>query len=93
MIRAQYIPLHERAWASYDNRIALFRGEKFVWIKPIQPVTYLQPKLENVIFSKIGGFFGVGGDQVITSVRFEKNVYYPGEKIVVDFDCDNSKCD
>jgi hypothetical protein len=30
---------------------------------------------------------------VITSAPFEKNIYYPDQKIVVHFDCDSSKCD
>ena len=34
----------------------------------------------------------MGGDYVRTVVKLDKNIYYPGDKVCVKFECDNSKC-
>lgn len=41
--------------------------------------------------SKIGGAFGLGGDNCITDVIFERNQYYGGDKVNVKIVCNNSK--
>jgi len=48
--------------------------------------------LESRIDAKIGGLMGLGGDPVITYVVFERNQYYPGDKVNVKIICDNTKC-
>ena len=63
-----------------------------LWIQSPAAVNYLKPKLEYSMVEKAGGFFGIMGDQVRTSIFFEKNTFTPGEKLTVRIDCDNSSC-
>ena len=56
------------------------------------PVDYIRPNLEMVMFSKVGGIFGLGGGLCITRIKFERNIYLPGELIAINVDCDNTKC-
>ena len=74
---------------TYRRRISTFHGLQLILIYQPEkkfPVRDLQLSLT----SKVGGFFGIGSKEALTTIIFEKNEYYLGEKARVKIICDNS---
>lgn len=42
--------------------------------------------------NKVGGFMGIGTTQCNAQINFSQNHFYPGAKVGVTLDVDNSKC-
>ena len=53
-----------------------------------QPIENIQ----KVLSLEVGGIIGVGATQSISHITLEKDQLSPGEDIVANIDCDNSKC-
>ena len=75
------------------GKISMLRGSRTLFIykapEEIVPVNY-----KLALTTQVGGLgIKLFGTSVSTfEVTFTKNVYYPGEKVVVTINCDNSKC-
>ena len=48
--------------------------------------------LSRTLTSKIGGIAGLGSSEAKSVISLEKTRFFPGEKIKVKFDMDNSRC-
>ena len=48
--------------------------------------------IEKTLSLNVGGFIGVGKTKSVNKITLAKDLYFPGEDIVVNIDCDNSKC-
>ena len=48
--------------------------------------------IEKTLNLNVGGFIGVGKTKSVNKITLAKDLYCPGEDIVVNIDCDNSKC-
>ena len=75
------------------GKVSQFRGSRTIYIyKPYEEVAPVNYKLS--MKTNIGGLGlkFLGSSKSSFDVTFEKNVYYPGEKIAVIINCDNSKC-
>lgn len=87
------MPTDASKWLDKQKSISPYRAVRKISIHrqvpdPLPNVTGLTSTIE----SKIGGLMGLGGDPCLTSVTFERNQYYGGDKVTVRIDCDNSKC-
>lgn len=57
-----------------------------------EPIGFIEPKLVRTIQQKVGGVFGLGAGETKTTIKFEKNIYFPGDRVRVTFECNNTKC-
>ena len=89
---AQLLPVEKKDYFDVNKNISNFRANKEIYLFKKQLVIPQVQELKAVIQTKVGGVFGLGGSQSITNVVFDKQQYYPGEKVEVKLDCDNSKC-
>ena len=48
--------------------------------------------MQKVLNLEVGGLIGIGATQSISIITLEKDQFSPGDDIVVNIDCDNSKC-
>ena len=48
--------------------------------------------LSRTLTNKIGGIAGLGSSEAKSVISLEKTRFFPGEKIKVKFDMDNSRC-
>ena len=48
--------------------------------------------LSRTLTNKIGGIAGLGSSEAKSTISPEKTRFFPGEKIKVKFDMDNSRC-
>ena len=96
-LRAQFTPNNQANYVDHPIvpskfwNVSLFRGSRRVCIyeqpKEIQPKNY---KLQ--LRTTTGLIKFLGSTETVCEVRFLKNQYYPGEKVDIWLDCDNSKC-
>ena len=48
--------------------------------------------IQKALNLEVGGFIGVGKTKSENKITLAKDMYFPGEEIVVNIDCDNSNC-
>ena len=75
------------------QNVSLFRGSRTVYIYSI-PSEIPEKNYSLQIKTQVGGF-GIklfGSSESICKVSFNKNIYYPGERVQIGIDCDNTKC-
>lgn len=53
-----------------------------------------EPQLEisKTLEVSVGGFIGIKRTSSICKITLDKDQFYPGEDIIIDIDCDNTKC-
>jgi len=96
-VRAQFTPttavgfVADRRFPLKYKQISLFRGSRklYIYSKPeVAPVISFEKEIKR----EVGGVLGFGASSSKSEVKFDKNVFYPGEDIKVTIKTDNSKC-
>lgn len=78
-------------WADKEKRIAKFRSTRLIYIfRP--PIIFPIRELSFDLKSIVGGMCGMGTSEAVSTITFEKNEYYLGEKAIVKVAIDNSNC-
>lgn len=83
--------MDQHGWQDKNHTVSTFRGQTNIFIfRPtiIFPSQELKFELKN----KIGGFLGIATTNSNSTIIFDKNEYYVGEKVHVRIICDNTNC-
>ena len=96
-LRAQFTPRDSSKFVDHPVvpgkfwNVSLFRGSRKISIyKPRQEFPQKNYRLELRTTTGLIKFFG--STETIVGCRFNQNIYYPGQKIDIWLDTDNSKC-
>ena len=95
-LRAQFTPRDPNLYVDHPElpgthwNISLFRGSRSVQI--FQPPKEIPPQNFKLTMKARVGVKFFGATESLLEVRFNKNVFYPGDMVDIYIDCDNTKC-
>jgi len=95
-LRAQFTPREPSHYVDHPQlpgthwNVSMFRGSRKVFI--YQPAKEITPQNFKLTMKANVGVKFFGSTESTLEVRFNKNIYYPGDIIDIYVDCDNTKC-